>query len=80
MTPEQIQRARLIKYTFTGDLNAEISTYPSFPGREKHLLKAQIVRISCATVLSPKGLYKANDENAKIIEFEDEAFKLSADF
>ncbi len=39
-------------------------------------LKAQIVRISAATVLTPKGLYKANDDNPKIIEFEEEPYKL----
>ena len=33
-----------------------------------------------ATVLCPKGLYKVNDDNAKIIEFEEEVFKLTTDF
>jgi hypothetical protein len=38
-------------------------------------LKAQIVRITHANVIVPKGLYKPNDEDAKIVEFEEE-FKL----
>ena len=66
-----------MKHVFTGNLNQEIDSYPCYPGKEKHLLKAQIVRISTATVLAPKGLYKANDDNQKIIEFEEEPFKLS---
>jgi len=60
---------------FTGNLNATINSYPPFPGKEKHLLKTQIARITHSTVISPRGLYKTNDENAKIIEFEEE-FKL----
>jgi len=76
ITAEQVRSSRNIKYVFTGDLNAHIKHYPSFPGKEKHLLKAQIVRISTATVIVPKGLYKPNDDNAKIIEFEEEPFKM----
>jgi len=40
------------------------------------LLKAQIVRISSATVIVPKGLYKPNDDKPNIIEFEEEPFKM----
>jgi len=39
-TPAQIRGVREIKYIFTGDLNAEIKAYPTFPGKEKHFLKA----------------------------------------
>ncbi len=63
ITPEQITKAREIKYIFTGDLNAKIHSYPVYPGKEKHLLKAQIVRISMATVFSLRGLYRVNDDN-----------------
>jgi hypothetical protein len=45
ITPKQIQVARQVKVLFSGDLNKEIKTYPTFPGKEKHLLKVQIVRI-----------------------------------
>lgn len=34
-------------------------------------LKAQLSRITHALELAPKGVYKLNDENPKIIEFED---------
>lgn len=76
VTPQQIRAARQIKYIFTGDLNSEVKSYPPFPGKEKHLLKAQIVRISCAAVLAPKGLYKTQEEKPREIEFEEEALKL----
>jgi radial spoke head protein 4A len=40
VTPEQIIKAREIKHIFTGDLNAELDTYPPYPGKEKHFLKS----------------------------------------
>jgi len=43
---------RKIKYMFTGDLERRVKTYPKFRGKEKHLLKAQIVRISFGTELA----------------------------
>jgi hypothetical protein len=46
VTPQQLRTARLIKYAFTGSLNAQVISSPPFPGQEKHLLKAQIVRIT----------------------------------
>ena len=90
ITPEQINAARSAKYVCTGNLNAVIKSYPPFPGKEKHYLKSQLVRITHANKIAPKGLYKTNDENgnfsselllAKEIEFEEE-FKLPefADF
>jgi hypothetical protein len=33
ITPSQVKNSRFIKYTFTGDLNAEIKSYPVFNGR-----------------------------------------------
>jgi hypothetical protein len=47
----------LINYILTGDLNAEIQSYPPFPGKEKHLLKAQLVRITHGCEISPQGLF-----------------------
>ena len=39
---------------FTGDLETDIITSPIFDGKEKHLLKAQIVRIEHSTNIIPK--------------------------
>lgn len=41
VTPQQVATARKVKYIFTGDLNAQIKSYPPFPGKEKHLVLIQ---------------------------------------
>jgi len=38
-------------------LEAKVNAYPTFPGSEKHLLKAQLVRITHTCEIVPKGLY-----------------------
>ena len=38
--PIHISCAKMIKYVFTGDLNASIDSCPPFPGKERHLLRA----------------------------------------
>lgn len=58
VTPRQIVAAREIKKFFTGDLEAEIVSYPCFPGREKHYLRAQIARITAGTHIAPQGYYR----------------------
>lgn len=55
--------ARKIRKFLTGDLNAEIKSYPPFPGNESNYLRAQIARITAATVISPKGFYVAEEED-----------------
>lgn len=60
--PEQIIVARMIKHVFTGNLNAEINSNPPFPGKERHLLRATLARISHATSIVPKGLFEIDEE------------------
>ncbi|KAM3145625.1 hypothetical protein pb186bvf_002399 [Paramecium bursaria] len=72
ITPEQVQVTREVKYVFTGNLNAEIKSYPKFPGLEKHFLKAQLVRITYANLIAPKGLYQQSEANPKELEFTEE--------
>lgn len=57
ITPAQLKASRLIKYTFTGDLHAQIKSYPKFTGSEEHLLKCQLVRITHNCEIAPKGMY-----------------------
>jgi len=38
ISPEHVKVARLIKYMFTGNLNHKFTSYPVFPGLEKHLV------------------------------------------
>ena len=66
--PEHIVQARAIKHCLTGNLNTEIVGNPTFDGREIHFLRAQIARISAATILCPKGFYEFTEpenENEK---------------
>ena len=57
--------AKMIKYIFTGHLNAEINSTPPFPGKERHLLRAQLARITHATCIIPKGLLEVDEETQK---------------
>jgi len=43
---------------FTGDLNATFFSNPPFPGKERHLLRAQLARIFSATAIVPAGMYE----------------------
>ena len=47
--PLQIEVSKQIKHIFTGDLNASIDSCPPFPGKERHLLRSQLARITHAT-------------------------------
>lgn len=55
----------MIKYIFTGNLNASINSNPPFPGKERHLLRAQLARITHATQIIPKGLLTVDEETGK---------------
>lgn len=69
--PEHILVARMIKHVFTGDLNADINSNPPFPGKERHLLRATLARISHATQIVPKGLYEIDEESNEMKFTED---------
>lgn len=58
ITPKQIVTSRYIKKFFTGDLEADILSYPCFPGKEKHYLRAMIARITASTHIAPRGCYR----------------------
>ena len=51
--PIQLKQSRLIKYTFSGNLDRKIYTTPEFLGQEKHLLRCQIARIYHGAKLVP---------------------------
>uniref|UniRef100_A0A1B6CW71 Radial spoke head protein 4 homolog A n=1 Tax=Clastoptera arizonana TaxID=38151 RepID=A0A1B6CW71_9HEMI len=74
-TPQEICIARQLKIYFTGNLDAEIDSYPMFPGKEMNYLRAQIARISASTQISPLGFYSfkiRNEEEEEEEEEEDE--------
>ncbi|KAL3701787.1 hypothetical protein R1sor_019809 [Riccia sorocarpa] len=59
VTPLQISTARKMKKFLTGDLEAEVTAIPPYPGVEKNFLRAQIARISAGTQLALEGFYSA---------------------
>ena len=61
----------MIKYVFTGHLNTSVNSNPPFPGKERHLLRAQLGRITHATQIIPKGLLAFNEETGKETYAED---------
>ncbi|XP_013784677.1 radial spoke head protein 6 homolog A-like, partial [Limulus polyphemus] len=72
VTPLQIVVARQIKKYLTGHLDAQVSSYPPFPGNEGNYLRAQIARISAGTHVSPIGYYQFEEDEE---EEEDEEGK-----
>ena len=77
ITPEQLVASRQFKYHFTGDLNSKVKSFRTFPGKEMHLLKCQIVRILHSSCIVPKGYLKASENfkdqlEGKVTEFDEE--------
>jgi radial spoke head protein 4/6 len=79
--PEHIIAARKIRHVFTGDLNATFDSNPAFPGKERHLLRAQLARIFHATAIVPKDYYEPDlDEETKELKLtEDYEMPATAD-
>ena len=67
--------SREIKYMFTGNLENKVECFPRFPGKEKHLLKCMIVRISFSCWIVPGDMYQTNEDNDREIELREE-FKM----
>ena len=55
VTPEEIITSRKIIKYMTGNLEANLDSFPNFPGKEKNYLRAQIARISASTIIAPNG-------------------------
>jgi radial spoke head protein 4/6 len=70
--PAQIVAASKINKLFTGDLSAPVNSHPAFPGEERHYLRAQIARISHATVVAPKDVYTTDGARPDDEDDEDE--------
>ncbi|XP_013194260.1 radial spoke head protein 6 homolog A isoform X1 [Amyelois transitella] len=74
VTPDQIRVARLTVRCMTGDLDAEVLTFPPFDGTEKNYLRAQIARIQAATSISPQGFFTfGSGEEEEDIDMEEGA-------
>ncbi|XP_034650214.1 LOW QUALITY PROTEIN: radial spoke head protein 4 homolog A [Drosophila subobscura] len=65
VTPRQVVISRQIKKFLTGDLEADVISYPCFPGKEKHYLRAMIGRITAGTYIAPIGYYRRMTKKEK---------------
>lgn len=70
VSPEEIKSSRLISKLLSGDLNGNIIACPWFSGKEVHLLRAQIARISGACTLHTAGYYVISEETGKVVKAE----------
>jgi len=61
---KDIVDARNLKKVLTGNLDNAISGYPFFSGKERNYLRAQIARITAATVIVPSGLLQPTEANS----------------
>jgi len=57
-----IVAARSIKRLLTGNLGSPVVSTPWFPGKERHLLRSQIARITASCTLSVKGWYDMEED------------------
>lgn len=73
--PEQIIIARTTRRFLTGDLKQPVLGFPRFPWGEASYVRAQIARISAATIISPRGFYALDDEVEEETLVEEEEFK-----
>lgn len=63
--------AREIKHVFSGNLNSKIDSCPPFPGKERHLLRETIARITHGTEICPKDMYVADEEREGEFKLDD---------
>lgn len=62
---DHIVAARVCQRLMTGNLGSPVHSTPWFPGKERHLLRAQIARITSTCTLCVKGWYEADEEAGK---------------
>jgi len=63
--PDCLMASRRIKKMFIGDLEAEVKSYPPFPGKEADYLRCQIARIVSGTSACLAGVFVADPEGAE---------------
>jgi radial spoke head protein 4/6 len=68
LNPSLVEGARQIRCILTGDLDRQIYSNPSFPGQEKHYLRAQIARISHSTTVLPASVWRLVEDDDRNIE------------
>jgi radial spoke head protein 4/6 len=62
VTSSQVILAKKFKKYLSGSLDAPLSSYPPFPGTERHYLRTLIALISGSTSISPAGYFELNED------------------
>jgi len=70
ITPSQIKAAKPARRLLTGDLKSQVYGRMRFDWTEAELLRAQIARIACATMIAPTGLYQMMEESEDPLAYE----------
>ena len=78
--PDNLQTAKNIKVCLTGNLNAKVLTCPPFPGKERHLLREQLARISHSTEICPMEYYNLEEPEGEDGEELKPIVKISEEF
>lgn len=78
--PSHMQIAKNIKVVLTGNLNAKINACPPFPGKERHLLREQLARITHSTEIAPMEYYNLEEPEAEGEEEIQPIVKISEEF
>ena len=63
LKPEAIVVAQQLRKFMSGNLDADVSGYPPFPGKEGDFLRATIALINAECSIAPKGYFKVEEEN-----------------
>lgn len=78
--PDNLQIAKNIKTVLTGNLNAKVNSCPPFQGKERHLLREQLARISHSTEICPVELYTLEEPEGEEGEEEKPIVKINDEF
>lgn len=71
LTSDQVVKARLFRRFLTGNLDADVCSYPPFPGNEKNFLRSIIAQIGGATCISPDGYFVPSEDDPPVVQLAD---------
>lgn len=84
VTQLQIKLSRMFKYYLTGNLNVSVKSFFPFPGKESHLLKCYILRITHSCCIVPEGYLEIkqieNSQDVYGIDLTDKVTQVKEDF
>lgn len=66
LKPQAVVVTQQLRRFLTGNLEAKVSGYPPFPGKEADFLRATIALVNSECAIAPKGYFKVEEENAGV--------------